>query len=313
MSGEPSAATTHYDTLEVSSKASPEVVRAAYRSLIQRFHPDRRPDEADAARRAAAITAAYEVLSDPARRAAYDETLVPVRSTGGPAARGTEYGDGATAAAPGAAAAAGARRPGRGAGARWLWAVLAVPVIAAGFWLGTPKPDPQAELASIRVAFAGGGLPEAKLRELHARRQALVRQFPELRARAFAEDAQDRDARSLELLSAPLVLRLERAEITIPRLRVVLGSFDAGSLRAQMARQSERLQGGIAQAVARADAAQLSGPAGEGHLKALVLGALASELGTHPAEDYPSTYFESPGRHGVVDVLLPQRYQLRPL
>ena len=304
MSGELAAAMTHYDTLEVSSRASPEVVRAAYRSLIQRFHPDRRPGDADAARRAAAITAAYEVLSDPARRAAYDETLVPLRSTAGPAARGTEHGGGAAAAAP---------RPGRGAGARWLWAVLAVPVVAAAFWLGTPKPDPQAELASIRVAFAGGGLPEAKLRELHARRQALVRQFPELRARAFAEDAQDRDARSLELLSAPLVLRLERAEITIPRLRVVLGSFDAGSLRAHMARQSERLQGGIAQAVARADAAQLSVPAGEAHLKALVLGALASELGTHPAEDYPSTYFESPGRHGVVDVLLPQRYQLRPL
>jgi curved DNA-binding protein CbpA len=295
---------THYDTLEVSSKASPDVVRAAYRSLIQRFHPDRRPGDADAARRAAAITEAYEVLSDPARRAAYDETLAPTRGAAATAARGNRHGDGATARAPRAAAAAGAR---------WLWAALAVPVVAGAFWLGAPKPDPQAELASIRVAFAGGGLPEAKLRELHARRQALVRQFPELRARAFAEEAQDRDARSVELLSAPLVLQLDRAEITIPRLRIVLGSFDAGSLRAHMGRQSERLQAGIAQAVARADAAQLTGPAGEDYLKALVLAALARELGTQPLEDYPSTYFESPGRHGAVDVLLPQHYQLRPL
>jgi hypothetical protein len=51
----------------------------------------------------------------------------------------------------------------------------------------------------------------------------------------------------------------------------------------------------------------------ETYLKAIVLGALARELVTQPQQDYPSTYFESPGRHGVVEVLLPERFELRPV
>ena len=36
-------APSHYDILEVSHTASPEVIRAAYRSLMQRYHPDKNP------------------------------------------------------------------------------------------------------------------------------------------------------------------------------------------------------------------------------------------------------------------------------
>ncbi|HLO92744.1 MAG TPA: DnaJ domain-containing protein, partial [Burkholderiaceae bacterium] len=75
---------SHYETLEVHERASPEVVRAAYRSLIQRFHPDRRPDDPAAAARAAALTEAYEVLSDPARRADYDRWLAGQRAAAAP-------------------------------------------------------------------------------------------------------------------------------------------------------------------------------------------------------------------------------------
>lgn len=65
----------HYDILEVSPRASAEVIRAAYRSLMQRYHPDRHADAAQATERAAEIALAYDVLSDPERRRAYDETL----------------------------------------------------------------------------------------------------------------------------------------------------------------------------------------------------------------------------------------------
>ena len=66
---------THYDLLEVSPKASIEVVRAAYKSLMQRHHPDKNGNASEATKQASQIAQAYAVLSDPQRRCAYDETL----------------------------------------------------------------------------------------------------------------------------------------------------------------------------------------------------------------------------------------------
>jgi curved DNA-binding protein CbpA len=62
---------TPYEVLEVHPRASEAVIRAAYRTLVQRCHPDRSPGEAAAARMSL-INRAYELLSDPARRARYD-------------------------------------------------------------------------------------------------------------------------------------------------------------------------------------------------------------------------------------------------
>ena len=63
---------TYYDVLQVERDASPERVRAAYRKLAQKYHPDKMPDNANAVRAMAAINAAYEVLSDAHRRAEHD-------------------------------------------------------------------------------------------------------------------------------------------------------------------------------------------------------------------------------------------------
>ncbi len=63
---------TYYDVLQVERNASPERVRAAYRKLAQKYHPDKMPGNANAARAMAAINAAYEVLSDAHRRAEHD-------------------------------------------------------------------------------------------------------------------------------------------------------------------------------------------------------------------------------------------------
>lgn len=63
---------TYYDVLQVERDASPERVRAAYRKLAQKYHPDKMPGNANASRAMAAINAAYEVLSDAHRRAEHD-------------------------------------------------------------------------------------------------------------------------------------------------------------------------------------------------------------------------------------------------
>jgi hypothetical protein len=61
-----------YAVLEIGPEASPEEVRAAYRALARRYHPDRNPDDGEAARHMQALNAAYAVLSEPERRLEYD-------------------------------------------------------------------------------------------------------------------------------------------------------------------------------------------------------------------------------------------------
>ena len=66
---------THYDNLKVARNAPPEIIRAAYKTLSQKFHPDRNPDKANATQTFQMISLAYEVLSDPVKRRAHDEWI----------------------------------------------------------------------------------------------------------------------------------------------------------------------------------------------------------------------------------------------
>ena len=73
-------ANTLYDVLEVIPTASTETIQAAYRSLINRYHPDKvatlGPDlQAAAVARTKEINFAYDILSDMASRARYDQEL----------------------------------------------------------------------------------------------------------------------------------------------------------------------------------------------------------------------------------------------
>jgi curved DNA-binding protein CbpA len=62
--------TDYYEILQISSNAEPETVHRVYRLLAQRFHPDNAETGNDAQFRS--LTEAYQVLSDPERRAKYD-------------------------------------------------------------------------------------------------------------------------------------------------------------------------------------------------------------------------------------------------
>lgn len=66
---------THYDNLKVTRNAPPEVIRAAYKTLSQKYHPDRHPGNADAERVMSLINVSYQVLSDPAQRAEHDRSI----------------------------------------------------------------------------------------------------------------------------------------------------------------------------------------------------------------------------------------------
>lgn len=63
----------YYKILGVSSDADVDAIRNAYRGLAKKYHPDAAPDNPFAAAHFAEIAAAYEVLSNPKKRAQYDE------------------------------------------------------------------------------------------------------------------------------------------------------------------------------------------------------------------------------------------------
>lgn len=66
---------SHYETLQVARTAPPEVIRAAYRALAQRHHPDQNPGNEGATRMMALINDAYRVLSDPKLKREHDERI----------------------------------------------------------------------------------------------------------------------------------------------------------------------------------------------------------------------------------------------
>lgn len=59
---------THYDNLKVAKNAPQEVIRAAYKTLCQKYHPDRNNNSEESVRIMKIINESYEVLSDPERK-----------------------------------------------------------------------------------------------------------------------------------------------------------------------------------------------------------------------------------------------------
>src|SRR5512134_3319608 len=62
-----------YDTLGVPKTATADEIRKAYRKLARKHHPDVNPGDVTAEAAFKKVAAAYEILSDAAKRAAYDE------------------------------------------------------------------------------------------------------------------------------------------------------------------------------------------------------------------------------------------------
>ena len=156
---------THYDNLKVSRMAPPEVIRAAYKALSQKYHPDKNAGDEKAARIMAIVNSAYETLSDPQRRKEHDEWIVSeeweiewLESTRDDGHRGDKPRHDATwhpehvHPAPGATAAR--RRPRRD----WrLWAAILICLVLG--WVGgaTTVAEPQMVSNILSAAWGGKG------------------------------------------------------------------------------------------------------------------------------------------------------------
>lgn len=117
----------YYQILQVHSSASQEVIRAAYRALAQRYHPDNAGPDGEA--RMVEINSAYEVLGDPGRRAEYDRDRAAGRW-------GTDSGASGPRSRPGAS------------GGTWT-APASGPASREPWWVGSAGPPPGRPVGSV--------------------------------------------------------------------------------------------------------------------------------------------------------------------
>ena len=85
----------YYEVLGVNRDAGDDDIKKAYRKLAMKFHPDRNPDNKDAEEKFKEAKEAYEMLSDPQKKAAYDRyghAGVDPSMGAGPGAQGFEGG-----------------------------------------------------------------------------------------------------------------------------------------------------------------------------------------------------------------------------
>ena len=85
-----------YELLGVSRDADGATIKSAYRKLAMKHHPDRNPGCTESEGKFKAVSAAYEVLKDPQKRAAYDRFGHAAFQQGGPSGGGhpgADFGD----------------------------------------------------------------------------------------------------------------------------------------------------------------------------------------------------------------------------
>ncbi|MDD5056732.1 MAG: J domain-containing protein [Sideroxydans sp.] len=279
-----------YEILEVSPNASPAVIKAAFKSLMQRYHPDRNPGDAQIAEHASQVVQAYEVLSDPAKRAAYDMTLSQQPAAPQVASRDNQR-EVRYAVAP---------EEDQHRNLYWIvWTLIGLTMAASMLVLFLTRSQPVPEPAAIQQAtVASAASDEARTLPLFLVRlniNLLTLKKPSADAGNTPDAAQEIWEDSGNVLA-------------IPVLGVKVGTFDSLKVIRHLEANETYIRQKLEKKLAKADYDELAKIGGEQYLKNMILDAIDEASGTNRHEDYPPSPGESPGRYGVIEALLPESF-----
>jgi len=275
----------HYEILEVSPSASPEVIKAAYKSLMQRYHPDRNPGNTRAAEHALRVNAAYEVLSDPSKRAAYDIEFKQRRLSNVLGRSKDVLTRSALAAGDGQS--------------YWsLWLLTAAILLAGGFILSLSgkQQAPEPEMRKVGPSIKADRLTHEQARTIPVLIEGLT---VNLKA---AEKSSEKSGKSSDGTEHVL---------SIPILGVKVGTFDAEKAISYIERNRELISQELAERLVSAKYEELNRKDGEDYLKRIILDSIGKSTGTNGREDDPPSSTKALGRYGAVDVLLPKSFSVR--
>ncbi len=276
----------YYEILEISPRASPAVLRAAYKSLIQRFHPDRNPGDTEASERSVQIVKAYEVLSDPLTRAAYDRELdrlsahvehfdVLPRKQGFPAARRDST-----------------IRP------VLLYLVAFICLIGVFWYIGRAL-QPPSTVSMLPKTSAIPELPRVSDGDLGSGLE--TRTIPN-----FIEDL------GVQLAAgnvADIPTEHEKQTfLSIKTIGVVVGEFDSDRFVDSLKSSKDYIGRKLAANLASADHERLVNKDGDRYLKDLIKNSIGEITQTSPLVRDSVAPKSNVPRHGVVEVLLPDHF-----
>ncbi|MBC7619090.1 MAG: J domain-containing protein [Candidatus Saccharibacteria bacterium] len=299
---------THYDTLEVSPKASAEVIRAAYKSLMQRHHPDKQGAAAPSGDRATHIAQAYSVLSDPGQRAAYDQTLalpsLPLNGVAVPARANTKY----------------SPPPDRKAWYVWYaWALIATILLAGGVILTQSKKrlDSKPALRNVQPGERQEGRTGSGPTATDPLSQSTASSGADMPA---AQASAPLLARTLMPYALDLSVELatRRHVLTIPELGLRVGAPEPLRWVQKLEAQRQEILRQLLVRLAAVPFDELAKPEADLYLKSLMAHTVAQAIGLPPALLEPAVTppVVSPADPTLVpvqpiEVLMPQGFRLR--
>ena len=299
---------SHYDTLEVSPQASPEVIRAAYKSLMQRVHPDKHPGNGAMAERAGLITLAYDTVSDPARRSAYDHSLKAARQTDSPSSQAAPGRSRPLRPSPRHAAA------GQYSAMAFFWGIVVVIVLAGGLslWLlksnatrKTQPPQPSQESqdrSNVGAIALDTGTTQHTSGNKAGKGPLFVRLGTHLQVMVGGGGSDPARVYAL----------------TIPNLQVLIGRTEADEFTRYLVQQESALLAHLVERLAvLAQPDELIKASGRQYLRQLIVEALVDITGTDAggAPALPRAGTASPddasAAYGVIGVAMPDGFTLR--
>lgn len=306
----------YYEILEVSQKASQEVIKAAYKSLMQRYHPDRNPDNAEFALHASRVVQAYEVLADLDKRAVYDIELKQELSEQLSNIRDRSWNVQASSASTD-------RLVVKESKSYWfLWLLIAL-ILSSGWLilsLSKKNQSSESELKEIRLSFEGNQLTPEQRQAKSKRMDEIFRKHPEILKKEASGRAKELAARTIPIFITELAVNLRASEtssedsghvLSIPIIGAIVGTFDAEKVIRHIESKTELISQKLAEKLAYAKYEELVKIDGEQYLKKIILDSIGDTTGTNRFEDYPSSSEESSGRYGVVEILLPESFSVR--